>query len=471
MSREPVGIEDLRSLFLFAELDDDKLAWLVDQGAVECVEAGQLVYEEGRPAEWFYVLLEGTVSLLRRVQADDVEINRTDQVGVYAGATQAYVGDEVDQTYVNSLRAVSDVRLFVLSAAAFTKMVRDWFPMAMHLLEGLYFGLQATQAVVSQRERLLALGSLTAGLTHELNTPAAAAGRAAADLRTTLTTSNDHLHRLLTSADGSPWLPAVVAFEARLSEGRDDRPRVSGPDASDREEVLGEWLEDHDVPDPWEAAATLVEVGVGVEDLDELAGVVPTAHQPDAAAWVASSVGARALTGEVNEALSRISALVDAARQYSQMDRSPLQDARLQDLVDSTLTMLARQVPDEVTVVRDYDPELGTIPVYAAELNQVWTNLVVNALDAMDGSGTLTVRTTVDGDCQVVEVTDTGSGIPADVERRIFEPFFTTKPVGRGTGLGLDISYRIVVNRHHGDITVESRPGRTTFRVALPVTR
>ncbi len=470
MGREPVGIEDLRSLFLFAELDDDKLAWLVEQGAVECVDAGQLVYEEGRPAEWFYVLLEGTVSLLRRVQADDVEINRTDQVGVYAGATQAYVGDEVDQTYVNSLRAVSDVRLFVLSAAAFTKMVRDWFPMAMHLLEGLYFGLQATQAVVSQRERLLALGSLTAGLTHELNNPAAAAGRAAADLRSTLTTANTHLHRLLSSPDAAPWMPTVVALEARLVDDGANRPRLTGRDASEQEEVLGEWLEDRDVPDPWEAAATLVEVGVTTDDLGQLAGSVPPEHLPDALAWVASSVGAQALTGEVNDALTRISALVDAARQYSQMDRSPLQDARLDELVDSTLTMLGRQIADDVTVVREYDPDLGPIPVYAAELNQVWTNLVVNALDAMDGSGTLTVRTTTDGDCQVVEITDTGPGIPDDVERRIFEPFFTTKPVGRGTGLGLDISYRIVVNRHHGDITVTSRPGRTTFRVSLPPT-
>jgi signal transduction histidine kinase len=468
MDHEPVGIDELRSLFLFAELDDEKLGWLAEQGEVECASAGELIYEEGRPAERFYVLLEGTVSLLRRVQADDVEINRTDQVGVYAGATQAYVGDRVPQVYLNSLRAVTDVRSFVLPAEAFTRMVSDWFPMAMHLLEGLYFGLQATQAVVGQRERLLALGSLTAGLTHELNNPAAAAGRAAADLGTTLDGAHTHLHRLLSSPDGAPWMPAVVAFEARLAEARHDRPRLGSREASELEEQLGEWLEDRDVPEPWEAAATLVEVGVAPEGLEEIASVVPAEHLPDAVAWVASTIGARLLVGEVDDALSRISSLVDAARQYSQMDRSPLQEQRLDDLLDSTLTMLARQIPDGITVVRDYDPDLPALPVYAAELNQVWTNLIANAVYAMEGTGTLTLRTAPDGDGQIVEITDTGTGIPEGDERRIFEPFFTTKPVGEGTGLGLDISYRIVVNRHHGDLTVSSVPGRTTFRVSLP---
>jgi signal transduction histidine kinase len=349
-------------------------------------------------------------------------------------------------------------------------MVREWFPMAMHLLEGLYFGLQATQSVVSQRERLLALGSLTAGLTHELNNPAAAAGRAARDLDERLGAAHDHLHRLLVAPGNESWLPGVVALEARLAASGTTE-RLSAREASDREEDLGEWLEAHGVPDPWEAAATLVEVGLARADLDDLAGSVPAADLPDALGWVASTVGARALTTEVNDALARISALVDAARQYSQMDRSPVQDASLEVLLDSTLTMLARRIPSGVEVVRDYDGTLGPIPVYAAELNQVWTNLVVNALDAMGPTGTLTVRTTHDGDCQVVEITDTGTGIPPEIERRIFDPFFSTKPVGEGTGLGLDISYRIVVNRHHGDLTVDSVPGRTTFRVVLPPSR
>jgi signal transduction histidine kinase len=469
MGREPVDIQELRHLFLFAELDDDKLGWLAEQGEVACVDAGTLVYEEGEPAECFYVLLEGTVSLLRRVQGDDIEINRTDQVGVYAGATQAYVGDRVPQRYLNSMRAVTDVRLFVLPGAAFTHMVREWFPMAMHLLEGLYFGLQATQSVVSQRERLLALGSLTAGLTHELNNPAAAAGRAAAELRERVDASHAHLRRMLAAPDGTAWVRAVVAFELALIERASATP---GPDHDDDgEEELCDWLDAHHVPDPWEAGATLAEVGVGRADLEELAEVVPAEELPDAIAWVATTVGVRLLTKEVDEALGRITNLVDAARQYSQMDRAPLQETRLDELLDATLTMLSRKVPEAVTVVRDYDPDLGPIPVYAAELNQVWTNLIVNALYAMGGEGTLTVRTGLDGDCQVVEVIDTGPGVPPELTRRIFDPFFSTKPVGDGTGLGLDISYRIVVNRHHGDLTVDSRPGHTVFRVALPSTR
>jgi signal transduction histidine kinase len=464
------GVEELRSLFLFDQLDDDQLAWLLDQGWVERVPGGRLVYQEGDPADRFYVLLDGTVSLLRRVQGDDVEVNRTGQAGVYAGATQAYAGDRVPQVYVNSLRAVSDVRLFVLPANAFTHMVREWFPMAVHLLEGLLFGLQTTQAVVSQRERLLALGSLTAGLTHELNNPAAAAGRAAAELGGSLAAAHQHLHHLLSTPGGAPWVTAAVALEAELASDR-SRPVERGPALADREDQLGEWLEDHRVPDAWEAGATLAEAGASAEQLEALARIVPDDAVPEALAWVASTVAARHLAGEVAEAVRRISALVDDARQYSQMDRAPLQEVRLDELLDSTLTMLAREVPPRVTVERDYDRSLGPIEVYAAQLNQVWTNLIENAVDAMGEEGTLTVRTRSDGMCQVVEITDTGSGIAPGDERRIFEPFFSTKPVGQGTGLGLDISWKIVVHRHGGDLTVDSGPERTTFRVSLPAAR
>jgi signal transduction histidine kinase len=176
------------------------------------------------------------------------------------------------------------------------------------------------------------------------------------------------------------------------------------------------------------------------------------------------------LLREIRDSTSRISALVEAARQYSQLDRTPHQDTDLHAGLDATLVMLSAKIPSGITVVKEYDRSLPLVPAYAAELNQVWTNLIVNALDAMAGTGTLTLRTGRDGDCAVVEVADTGPGIPEALRRRVFEPFFTTKPVGQGTGLGLDVSWRIVVNRHGGDVRVTSRPGDTRFRVLLPLT-
>jgi signal transduction histidine kinase len=173
---------------------------------------------------------------------------------------------------------------------------------------------------------------------------------------------------------------------------------------------------------------------------------------------------------EIEEAATRISALVGKAKQYSQLDRAPYQVVNVHDLLDSTLLMLSAKIPSGITVVKDYDPAVPAIPVYAAELNQVWTNLIDNAASAMNGTGTLTVRTGLDRDHVLVEIGDTGPGVPAEIRDRIFEPFFTTKPVGEGTGLGLDISWRIVVNKHHGDIGVQSAPGDTRFRVRLPVT-
>ncbi|MFC6936554.1 sensor histidine kinase [Actinomadura yumaensis] len=191
---------------------------------------------------------------------------------------------------------------------------------------------------------------------------------------------------------------------------------------------------------------------------------------PEAVRWLGEVLEVAQLQKEISEAMNRITALLDSARQYSQLDRAPYQRCDLRELLDSTLTMLKRKIGPGVTVRTDYDPDLPAVPVYAAELNQVWTNLIVNALYAMGGSGTLTVRTARENDQAVVEIADTGTGIAQDDLGRIFNPFFTTKPVGQGTGLGLDISWRIIADRHNGDIRVRSEPGDTRFEVVLPLT-
>jgi signal transduction histidine kinase len=467
---ETVTPELLRTLFLFERLDDRQLAWLVEHGALESHAAGTHVFAEGEDATCFYVLLEGTILLFRTIGGERVEVNRTDHRGSYTGATQAYLDTEpARHQYAASVDAVTDVTFFVLPAKEFGGALRDWFPMAMHLLEGLFFGLQASQRIVGQRERLLALGSLSAGLTHELNNPAAAAMRATSALRERVAGMR---HKLAMLADGSidaQTLPALVKLQEAAVERVAKAPELTPIQVSDREDELGDWLEEHGVRDGWDLAPALVGGGLDVEWLEEAMGRCPVGVREPAVRWLAYTVETEALMSEIEDATTRISTLVTAAKQYSQMDRAPFQVIDVHELLDSTLVMLARKLGSSVRLVKEYDRSLPAIPAYAAELNQVWTNLIDNAVAAMDGQGTLTVRTLREDDRVVVEIRDTGHGIPPEVKGRIFEPFFTTKPVGEGTGLGLDISWRIVVNKHHGDIAVESVPGDTRFRVRLPL--
>jgi signal transduction histidine kinase len=245
---------------------------------------------------------------------------------------------------------------------------------------------------------------------------------------------------------------------------------LSALERSDLEDGLGDWLEEHEVTQPWELAGVFVAAGLGPEDLERVAGAVAPAFLEPALRWLAYTVETETLLLEIGDSTGRISSLVDAAKQYSQMDRTPHQPTDLHAGLDATLVMLGGKIKAGVTVVKDYDGDLPKVPAYAGELNQVWTNLIVNALDAMAGEGTLTVRTRRDGECALVEIADTGPGIPEDLRPRVFEPFFTTKPVGQGTGLGLDVSWRIVVKRHGGDLRVTSSPGDTRFQVLLPLT-
>ncbi|WP_239380157.1 sensor histidine kinase [Frankia sp. CIT1] len=466
------GPDELRTLFLFEKLTEDQLARLCADGRVELIESGP-VYAEGEPASCFYVLIEGALVLSRRVGADDVEISRTSQRGVYAGAFQAYLGDRVPQVYTASLRVSEPSRFFVLPADALARLMREWFPMAVHMLEGLFLGMRTTQQAIGQRERLLALGSLSAGLTHELNNPAAAAVRAASALRERVAGMR---HKLALIASG-PYDRATLGILIRLQEEAVERvakaPVLTPLEAGDREDAVTDWLDDHGIAGGWDLAPTFVQAGLDLPWLEQVAGSVPDAIREGAVRWLNYTVETELLMNEIEDSTARISTLVAAAKQYSQLDRAPYQRVDVHELLDSTLVMLAGKIGDGVTVVREYDRALPKIPAYAAELNQVWTNLIDNAVAAMDGVGTLTVRTApsqdhLGVDHVVVEIADTGPGVAPEIRDRIFEPFFTTKPVGAGTGLGLDISWRIVVTKHHGDLSVESVPGDTRFRVRLP---
>jgi signal transduction histidine kinase len=462
--------DELRTLFLFESLDDEQLAWLAEHGKVERHTAGTQVIAEGDQATCFYLLLHGTIALSRRVHGDDVETVRTDQRGVYAGAFQAYISDKLGKKYTASMRAITDVELYALPAHEFGDATRRWFPMAMHLIEGMFFAMRNNQALIGERERLIALGTLSAGLTHELNNPAAAAVRATAVLRGRVAAMR---HKLALIADGrldGRQLARLVELQEAAVKLAASAPKLTALERSDAEDELGDWLEERDIVGAWDIAPTLVAGGIDAAWLTDVAGAVDPSDFEAALRWITYTVETELLMGEIDDAVTRISGLVGAAKQYSQLDRAPHQTVDVHDLLDATLTMLNGKIPKGVRVVKDYDRTLPQIPAYAAELNQVWTNLIDNALSAMAGEGTLTITTVRDGDLVCVEIADTGTGIPAEVRPRIFEPFFTTKAVGEGTGLGLDISYRIVVNKHHGDIRVMSKPGDTRFRVLLPIT-
>lgn len=464
----PCEVDELRTLFLFEKLTDEQLTRLCDEGRVERFEPGYL-YREGETATCFYVLLEGTIVLSRRVGADDVETNRTSQRGVYAGAFQAYTVNAGQERYQGSARVTEPSRLFILPAETFSAVMREWFPMAVHLLEGLFFGTQNMQQAVNQRERLLALGSLSAGLTHELNNPAAAAVRATSALRERVAGMRHKLKAIASGPYERDTLETLVEIQERTAEQVSKATPLSPLEASDREDAVGDWLDDHGIREGWRLAPTFVQAGLDTDWLDQVAAAVDEQTLEGAVKWLNYTVETELLMCEIQDSTTRISQLVDAAKQYAQLDRASSQVADVHELLDSTLTMLARKIGPGVRVDKEYDRTLPKVPCYPGELNQVWTNLIDNAVGAMGGEGRLTVRTTRDHDQLLVEFRDTGPGVDPEIRDRIFDPFFTTKPVGEGTGLGLSISWRIVVNKHHGSLTVGSEPGETAFRVRLPM--
>jgi signal transduction histidine kinase len=472
---ERLGAEALRELFLFEQLDDDQLAWLAERGEVAAYEAGTTVYRVGEPATRLYVLLEGTLSMVMRAAGGEIEVNRSDYRGTYAGAFFAYLDLPMARSYGTGLRAVTDCRFWELPAEDFGRAVREWFPMATHMLEGFAVQGMGSQQTVSTRERLVALGTVTAGLTHELNNPATAAARATATLSERLAGLWDELAGLAGGGVSAGQLAALAdLIRQAVGEGAASQASLSPLEASDREDELGGWLEAHGVDGAWDLAPPLVAAGLDSAWLERVAGAVPAGALPRAVGVAAMACEAESLLDEVAEAARRISALIGAAKQYSQMDRSPLQRVDVHDGLESTLTMLKHKLETGIEVVRDYDRSLPELPAYAGELNQVWTNLVDNAADAMegmDGRGRLTVRTARDGDRVLVEIGDNGPGIPEPAADHVLEPFYTTKPVGKGTGLGLDICWRIVVQRHHGDLRFTSVPGDTRFQVLLPHTQ
>jgi len=460
--------DDLRTLFLFEALTDTQLTWIAERGKVRTFDEGATVYTEGAPAEHFYVLLTGRVELLRTISGEPLVLNTTDFRGSYAGATRAYV-DDVEPTYPHTMLAIEPTSFFRLPAEDFATLMHQWFPMAVHLLAGLYLGVRASEVQVQRRAHLADLGSLSANLAHELNNPAAATVRATGQLRERVAGLRHKFSDVLSTGSSPTVMTQLSALQERaIAHAQEQRASLSPVEQSDREDALVDHLADKGVDDGYELAEVFASAGLDETWIDQVCAAAGDQSIEGALRWLATTLEIESLLDEMDDASTRISTMVAAVKLYSHMDQSSHQRVDLLPGIDATVVMLGHKL-GAITVRREYDPEPPIVPVHAAELNQVWTNLIDNAADAMPAGGTLTLRTTHDDTMAIVEITDTGTGIAPEVQLHLFEPFVTTKPPGSGSGLGLDNARRIVEQRHRGTLTFETGPNGTTFRVRLPL--
>jgi signal transduction histidine kinase len=457
---------ELREVEGFDMLAARKLEELAEKARELRLETGDFLFRQGEPADTVYVFLEGDLETFVTSDGREMMTTAHHRPQTLIGVVSALTGDP----FLATTRALAPSRVAAIAAADFRRATRQETRFEQSVLQ--LFGpvYARAEAERQQREKLAALGSLAAGLAHELNNPASAARRSAAEIGARVRELQEGVLRLGELGATPEELRALAALALEARDAERPRSALSALDASDQEEELASALRRHGVADPWELAATLVASGLDEAWIERVAAAAGVERLEPALGWIASGLAAGALVGELGEATERIAELVQAVKEYSYMDRAPEQDVDVHDGIERTLTILGHKLKGGgVTVERDYDPAAPRITAYASELNQVWTNLLDNAIAAVGGDGTITVRTRAREDAVVVEVVDDGPGIPQEIQSRVFEPFFTTKDVGEGTGLGLEIAYRIVVDHHRGEIRLESRPGETRFVVRLPV--
>jgi signal transduction histidine kinase len=452
-----MDLDDLRPLPIFDGLTDGQLAELAAGGTEVPVEPGVDLFREGEHADFWWLLVDGAIG------REDTVVARMDVPGRWAGGFRAW--DE-HGVYLATGRGVTGGRVLRVPAELLRHWSDSWFPFGGHLIQGLFQTARSVESTARQRESLVTLGTLAAGLAHELNNPASAAGRAVDALDAACAALLSSVGLLARGQLSAGQFAALDGLRSELQPGAADPDPLA---LADREQALSAWLIRHGVVREWTIAPPLAAAGVDPAWCERAAAVLEGPALEAGLEWVASSLSVATLLGEVRESTRRISELVAAVRSYSQLDRASMQHLEVTEGLESTLVMLGHKLRHGVTVVRDYGPDVPRIDAYAGELNQVWTNLIDNAVDAMEGTGTLRLTTRADGDRVVVEIGDTGPGMPPQVAARAFEPFYTTKDVGKGTGLGLDIARRIVVDRHGGTIAIDPRPGETVLVVRLPV--
>jgi signal transduction histidine kinase len=455
-------VDDLRSLSIFESLTDDQLAELIKDGTEIRIEPGIDLFHEGEHADFWWVLVDGAIDLVRHVGREDTVVARMDMPGRWAGGFRAW--DE-HGTYLATGRGARAGRVLQVPAEALRDRANAWFPFGAHLIAGLYRTARSVESTARQRMSLVTLGTLAAGIAHEINNPASAASRAVNALETECQMLLSSVGQLAEQQIAPEQFAALDRMRSELQPGT---VALDPLVRADREQALAFWLNRQGVTRAWTIAPPLAAAGVDRDWCTRAAAVLDESALGPGLEWVASTLSVATLLSEVKESTRRISELVAAVRSYTQMDRASMQHIDVTDGLDSTLVMLAHRLRG-VTVVREYGADVPMIDAYAGELNQVWTNLIDNAVDAMEEAGTLRVTTQIEADDVVIEISDTGVGMSPEVAARAFEAFYTTKDVGQGTGLGLDIAHRIVVDRHGGAIMIDSRTGQTIVRVRLPV--
>lgn len=462
--------DTLRQVPLFAQLNDDELSCL-KQGEELWLSSGEEFITEGHSAENFYVLLKGRVHVTKKTSANIETFVASHDSGTFLGEVPILLGIPYEVT----IRTLEQSHLFRIKKETFWEMLSRCPSITQEILRTMAQRVQLVQTISQQQAKLISLGSLAAELAHELNNPAAAASRATMKLHQIFQTLPSLSNRVYQHKDmTSEQLEYVSNLESNFTkEYTSNKPShlVDPLAVSDKEEHIISWLDAHGVPDSWKIVQTLVAAGLDYMHLDNIRKNLPTGSLPDVLSWLNARFSSEFLLDEIEQSTVRISELVKAIKAYSYMDQAPIQEIDVHEGLENTLTILGHKLKsNSIIVTREYDRTLPFISAYGSELNQVWTNIIDNAIDALEGQhGNIWLRTKQENNNIVVEISDNGPGIPQDIQSRIFEQFFTTKGIGKGTGLGLSISYRIVVEMHKGEIRLMSRPGDTRFEIRLPI--
>ncbi|MGB3683361.1 MAG: ATP-binding protein [Rubrobacteraceae bacterium] len=463
-------LEELRRSTLFEDFTDEQLEEVIEQGSEARVPRGEIYAREGEPIEHLYVVLEGEMRITKQVDGRETVLN-TYGPGIFFGEVPLMAGTP----FLASGRALEDSRMFLLPESEFRRMLSVYPAFSNAVLKTMAWRMQHLQSVAQQRQQLESLGTLAAGLAHELNNPAAASVRAAGRLRECFEAMRSigmEVSRLASSGNLSPEeVAGIERISTRALARAATAEHRNSLDSSENEENMALWMEGRGIAEEaWDYAATFSEAGLDVAFLEEIDEVVASECIGEALRYQEAVLAVAGLVEEVEASTTRVSSLVETMKAYSHMDQTPLREINVNEELENTLAVLAYRL-DGIEVERDYG-RLPTVTAYGSELNQVWTSLLENAVDAVAGeeAGRIRVRTRCENDVVLVQIEDDGPGIPEELQTRIFEPFFTTKGVGEGTGLGLDVSYRILVGRHNGDIRVVSEPGNgTCMEVRLPV--
>jgi signal transduction histidine kinase len=461
--KESMTKELLRQSSLFAGLSEEELNKMYQAATTVDLPAGATLLKEGDIGHSMYIVLSGELEVTKRSGADEVVLSRlgaSEMVG-----EMALLGQTVR---LASARALRDSRVLEVSQEAFEDLVCANPSTMLTILRTVIGRSRSMEAIVQQNEKMAELGKLAAGLAHEMNNPAAAARRSAAQLKDCLTA----WLTLAAQLDATHLNEHQMSVRSNLRLGMGTRNSVSSDmDAitrSDRENDIQTWLESAGIDQAWEIAPVLVSFGWTVDELKASTEVFSKEQIPVLLRWMSAGYSVHELLNEVGISAERLSAIVKVVKEYSYLDQAPIQQVNIHDGLENTLLMMRHRLKNGVTLIRDYAKDLPRIEAYASELNQVWTNIIDNAADAMQEKGELRLHTYMKGEQITVEICDNGPGIPPDVQPHIFDSFFTTKPFGAGTGMGLHIVYNIVVQKHHGQIKVESKPGHTCFQVILP---